>query len=127
VWLPCGESKPLNSDEKLVWSEGDTFFQRYDCLKTYPFSNDDYQSVVEIGSFMLETRVNLDGRYDTNRGLMDNTAITKENFNLINPVYSQMNNFFQYKMLDERFNNKETEYKNRITWTLDKQNGDDVD
>jgi hypothetical protein len=30
-------------------------------------------------------------------------------------------------MLDERFNNKETEYKNRITWTLDKQNGDDVD
>ena len=127
VWLPCGESKPLDSTDKLVWSEGDTFFQRYDCLKTYPFSNDDYQSVVEIGSFMLETRVNLDGRYDTNRGLMDNTAITKENFNLINPVYSQMNNFFQYKMLDERFNNKETEYKNRITWTLDKQNGDDVD
>lgn len=127
VWLPCGESKPLNSTDKLVWSEGDTFFQRYDCLKTYPFSNDDYQSVVEIGSFMLETRVNLDGRYDTNRGLMDNTAITKENFNLINPVYSQMNNFFQYKMLDERFNNKKTEYKNRITWTLDKQNGDDID
>lgn len=127
VWLPCGESKPLDSTDKLVWSEGDTFFQRYDCLKTYPFSNDDYQSVVEIGSFMLETRVNLDGRYDTNRGLMDNTAVTKENFNLINPVYSQMNNFFQYKMLDERFNNKDTEYKNRITWTLDKQNGDDVD
>jgi hypothetical protein len=50
--------------------------------------------VVEIGSFMLETRVNLDGRYDTNRGLMDNTAVTKENFNLINPVYSQLNNFF---------------------------------
>jgi hypothetical protein len=94
VWLPCGESKPLDSTDKLVWSEGDTFFQRYDCLKTYPFSNDDYQSVVEIGSFMLETRVNLDGRYDTNRGLMDNTAVTKENFNLINPVYSQMNNFF---------------------------------
>ena len=127
VWLPCGESKPLDSTDKLVWSEGDTFFQRYDCLKTYPFSNDDYQSVVEIGSFMLETRVNLDGRYDTNRGLMDNTAVTKENFNLINPVYSQMNNFFQYRILDERFNNKETEYKNRITWTLDKQNGDDVD
>ena len=129
IWLPCGDSKVLdkNSTEHLVWSEGDTFFQRYDCLKTYPFSNDDYQSVVEIGSFMLETRVNLDGRYDTNRGLMDNTAITKENFNLINPVYSQLNNFFQYKILDERFNNKETEYKNRITWTLDKQNGDDVD
>lgn len=132
VWLPCGDSIWLDpdgstADEHIVWSEGDTFFQRYDCLKTYPFSNDDYQSVVEIGSFMLETRVNLDGRYDTNRGLMDNTAITKENFNLINPVYSQMNNFFQYKILDDRFNNKETEYKNRITWTLDKQNGDDVD
>jgi hypothetical protein len=94
IWLPCGESLSLTSDKPLVWSEGDTFFQRYDCLKTYPFSNDDYQSVVEIGSFMLETRVNLDGRYDTNRGLMDNTAVTKENFNLINPVYSQMNNFF---------------------------------
>lgn len=130
IWLPCDRSYALheqNEDKTLTWIEGDTFFQRYDCLKTYPFSNDDYQSVVEIGSFMLETRVNLDGRYDTNRGLMDNTAVTKENFNLINPVYSQMNNFFQYKILDERFNNKETEYKNRITWTLDKQNGDDVD
>lgn len=127
IWYPCGESLPLNSSYCLEWLEGDTFFQRYDCLKTYPFSNDDYQSVVEIGSFMLETRVNLDGRYDTNRGLKDNTAITKENFNLINPVYSQMNNFFQYRILDERFNNKETTYQNRITWTLDKQNGDDVD
>ena len=76
---------------------------------------------------MLETRINLDGRYDTNRGLMDNTAVTKENFNLINPVYSQMNNFFQYRMIDDRFNNDVTEYQNRITWTLDKTNGDDVD
>lgn len=80
----------LDADgEHIKWIEGDTFFQRYDCLKTYPYSNEDYQSVVEIASFMVETRINLDGRYDENRGLLDNTFVNPTNFNLINPVYSQ--------------------------------------
>jgi hypothetical protein len=38
---------------------------------------------------MCETRINIDGRYDRNRGLTNNLSITPANFNLKNPVYSQ--------------------------------------
>lgn len=128
IWVPCGESEDLNSSNThyLKWTEGDTFFQRYDCLKTYPYSNEDYQSVVEIASFMVETHVNLDGRYDENRGLIDNTFVNPTNFNLINPVYSQTNNFFQYNVLDEE-DFKTIDFPTRFTWSLNKINGQDVD
>jgi len=37
-WLPCGKPIKLISQNNIVltYSEGDTYFQRYDCLKTYP-------------------------------------------------------------------------------------------
>lgn len=83
VWIPCGEpvvlgqngcSEVASSDGSTVfyWSYGDTYFQRYDCLKTYAFTPEDPNQVVEIGSFMLETHVNIDGRYDRNRGQINN-------------------------------------------------------
>lgn len=124
-WLPCGNINKTTEHAKIQWTEGDTYFQRYDCLKTYPFSKDDYQSVVEIASFMVETHVNIDGRYDTNRGLADNTFITNENFNLLNNVYSQSNNFFNYSIQDPE-NNVEC-FGNSIIWSLNKENGADID
>ena len=125
-WVPCGKDHSItNETEYLKWTVGDTFVQRYDCLKTYPFSKDDYQSVVEIVSFMVETHINLDGRYDKNRGLDDNTMVTNENFNLINTVYGQRDNFFQYSVIDEK---KITQsFPNTIIWSLNKQNGADID
>ena len=75
---------------------------------------------------MVETRVNIDGRYDRNRGQISNLNATPQNFNLMNPVYSQMDNFFSYKMIDED-NYKNTAFPNTITWTKTKQNGADVD
>jgi len=47
---------------------------------------------------MLETYVNIDGRYDRNRGQINNTNMSPQNFNLLNPVYSQLDNFFSYKI-----------------------------
>lgn len=73
----------------VKYLEGDTYFQRYDHLKTYPFTLEDENSVTEIMSFMCETRVNLDGRYDNNRGNTSNLYITPENFNKLNQVYNQ--------------------------------------
>lgn len=52
----------------LTWTEGDTYYQRYDCIKTYPFTDEDTNQNTEILSFMCETHVNIDGRYDQNRG-----------------------------------------------------------
>ena len=125
-WLPCGKAIKLSINTEIEWEEGDTYYQRYDHLKTYPFTQEDQNSVVDIVSFMCETRVNIDGRYDKNRGLLSNLAINPTNFNLINPVYSQENNFFNYRSLNEDRNNLDI-FKNTITWTKTKTSGELVD
>ena len=131
-WIPCGESvaipSNMSTEEYLPfeYSYGDTYFQRWDCLKTYPFSNDDINQVVEIGSFMLETRVNIDGRYDRNRGQISNLNMSPINFNLFNPVYNQIDNFFTYRILDESYYSI-NKFPNQITWTKEKKAGADVD
>ena len=75
VWLPCGDpislvdtNNGVKSSITIRWEEGDTYFQRYDHIKTYPFTLEDQNAVTDIVSFMCETRVNIDGRYDRNRG-----------------------------------------------------------
>ena len=123
VWIPAGES--INIGDVIRWTEGDTYFQRYDCLKTYPYSNESTNNIVEILSFMCETRVNIAGRYDKNRGLLDNTFITNENFNLINKGYTQRNNFFSYRTLDSKFGLKQ--FKTQLTWTKVKSAGATID
>lgn len=127
-WIPCGEPVSLvsGSNAEFKYSYGDTYFQRWDCLKTYPFTFDDLNQIVEIGSFMLETRCNIDGRYDRNRGQVSNLTISPTNFNLFNPVYNQINNFFTYRILDEDYYNIR-KFSNQITWTKEKQAGADVD
>ena len=128
TWIPCGEPVELNSNgnTEFYYSYGDTYYQRYDCLKTYPFAPDDENQVVEIGSFMLETRVNIDGRYDRNRGQSNNLYMTPRNFNLLNPVYSQIDNFFSYKIVDDHSYDN-TIFPNQVTWSKTKESGADVD
>lgn len=130
TWLIGGEVVPITNDNKtaveLQWTYGDTYYQRYDCLKTYPFTPEDENQNTEILSFMCETHVNIDGRYDRNRGLIDNTNVSPVNFNLLNPVYTQKDNYFSYKILDHEANTKGT-YPNWVTYTQTKQSGADVD
>lgn len=127
VWVPCGEPVTLTQGGTTVYySYGDTYYQRWDCLKTYPFTPDDINQIVEIGSFMLETRINIDGRYDRNRGQSSNLNMTPQNFNLLNPVYTQVNNFFTYRILNDAYYNISS-FPNQITWTKEKQAGADVD
>ena len=111
---------------ELKWSWGDTFFQRYDCLKTYAFSDTDTNQIVEILSFMCETHVNIDGRYDRNRGQLKNYNMSPEVFNRLNDAYSQQANFFSYRQVD--LDQQDTqEYPNQITYTKTKVSGADVD
>lgn len=129
VWVPCGEPVNLPStatDTYFYYLYGDTYYQRYDCLKTYPFTEEDVNQIVEIGSFMLESYVNIDGRYDRNRGQANNLNMRPTNFNLLNPVYSQRDNFFTYRIEeDDYYKNKE--YPNQITWSKTKASGDETD
>lgn len=133
VWLPCGNpislidtNKGVKSSVTLRWEEGDTYFQRYDHIKTYPFTLEDQNAVTDIVSFMCETRVNIDGRYDRNRGQTSNLAITPKNFNLMNDVYSQPNNFFNYRTVNPNKLNL-NDFHNSITWTKTKTAGELID
>ena len=131
IWLPFSQETSLVDDDPALGGTiqsmgGDTYYQRYDVLKTYPYSNDDNQSVVEIGSFMLESYKNLNGRYDNNIGKADNTYMTPENFNLINDSYTQADDFFNYAYLDER-DLMNTGFPNQFTWSLTKHMGEYID
>lgn len=133
IWLPGGEPiNLLNADgtpvryASLTYTEGDTFLERYDCLKTYSYTLEDQNSVTEIVSFMCETRVNIEGRYDRNRGQLNNLTMTPENFNKVNKVYSQKNNFFNYRSINHsKFNLNY--FPNTVTWTKEKQLGSIID
>lgn len=132
VWLPAGDSVDLfdNGNLKgnvtLYWTTGDTYYQRYDCLKTYAYSMDDTNQLVEILSFMCETRVNIDGRYDKQRGQTRNYNMRPDIFNLFNRVYSQQDNFFTGRKLelDEKDNLR---YPNQIYFSKTRNLGADVD
>ena len=133
TWLPCGDpislvdtNNGVKSSITVRWEEGDTYFQRYDHTKTYPFTLEDQNAVTDIVSFMCETRVNIDGRYDRNRGQTSNFSVTPENFNLMNDVYSQPNNFFNYRTINPNKLNLDN-FHNSITWTKTKTAGELVD
>lgn len=133
MWVPASDPVTLDSlinedgtikPIKLIY--GDTWFDRYDCLKTYPFTKEDQNQVVEIGSFMCETRVNLNGRYDRNKGELSCLQMSPANFNLLNKVYNQKDNFFNYKILDKDAN-RLNHFPYQFTWSLQKINGDSTD
>ena len=125
----AGYSVPLDattSDLPLCWSKGDTYFTRYDILKALPYSEDNMNKVTTITSVMCETRVNLDYRYDRNRGERDATALNTNNFNLINPVYNQTDNFITHYTEDPATRNIRT-YPTDIVWTGVKTNLSNLD
>ena len=124
LWIPAGDA--VSIDSTLTFTHGDTYYQRYDCLKTYPFTDEDENSVIEIASFMCETRTNIDGRYDRNRGQLSNLTMSPLNFNLLNEVYTQKNNFFNYRILDKQFY-RNTKYPTQVLWSLQKAYLEDTD
>lgn len=128
LWLPCGEPVSIRDSKGSIivrWSEGDTYYQRYDHLKTYPFSLKDQNQVTEVVSFMCETKVNIDGKYDPFRGNL-NMAATSESFNKVNEAYSQTNNNFTYRVTDTNTVSGQY-YPNLITYTKTKTSGEITD
>lgn len=124
MWIPAGRA--VSIDNPILFEFGDTWYQRYDFIKTYPFTTEDENQIVEIGSFMCESRVNIDGRYDRNRGQLNNLNMSPINFNLLNNVYSQLDNYFAYRVLDSDFY-RHNKYPHQITWTLQKNPFEKVD
>lgn len=128
LWIPSSEPIDITSSDNISipFQYGDTWYARYDCLKTYPFTQEDENAIVEIGSFMCETRINIDGRYDRNRGQLSNLQMTPQNFNLFNQVYSQKDNFFNYRIYEDSYYNI-NKFINQVTWSTEKSPGGNVD
>lgn len=125
-WLIAGNTTLFSKVNSIIsWIDGDTYYQRYDHIKTYPYSTDNTNSIVDILSFMCETHINIEGRYDQNRGLVDNSYVNPTNFNLLNPVYSQDNNFFTYRGLNPELNINT--FPNSIIWSKTKLSEGDTD
>ena len=122
TWIPAGVA--INIDDaiggkEIQYTEGDTFYQRYDCLKTYGYNEASVNQVIESLSTMIQTRINLDGIYSL-RGNIDNLGTNETNTNLLNTAYSQSDNYFTYSITDP-YISQITEYSNMFTWTLTKQ------
>lgn len=128
IWIPI--SKALSIEAHLqnpisYNTQGDTYYQRWECLNTVPSTEEDMNSVVDIVSFMVETHINLEGRYDKNRNGLNILNARPDNFNKINPVYSQANNYFTYNILDEKFN--QNKYFNQVAFSLQKTPTSEID
>ena len=123
TFIPISDITPIGST--IDGLEGDTYFQRWDSVRTYPTSSSDEQSVVDVVSIMLETHENLDGRYDSTRGRDDITNMRPENTEYINDVYSQPNNYITSNILDTKFN--DSTHSNMYVWSLPKTSLSDVD
>ena len=127
-WIVAGEAVSVASKDEEVyveWKQGDWYYQRWDCLRTYPKSVEDKNQVVEIVSFMCETRRNLDGRYDSHAGQPFLQA-NPENYNLINDAYTQQNNFFSFTMPSDN-DNVVNSFPTYIAWSLPKALNSNVD
>lgn len=130
TWNICGDTVYFNSNADtvdLIGDRGDTYYMRYDNLKTYPYTFEDINQICDIVSFCCETRINIDGRYDRNRGLQDNTAISPTNFNLYNPVYSQINSILYTSKYMDYAKISSSSYPSLITWSKTKTLGEDID
>lgn len=124
-FIPAGEVIRLTGETiSLRGNYGDTYYQRWDCLKTFPYSTDDKNQYIDITSFFVESRINLDGRYDKQRGLKYNLGVLNTNFNLINKSYTQRNNFFNYRQIEDE---GVVNFPNQITMSKTKVLGEDVD
>lgn len=128
TWIPI--SKALSIEAHLqnptsYETQGDTYYQLWDCLSSYPFTEEDHNSVIDITSFYVETHINLEGRYDKHKNIENILTVRKDNFNKINPVYSQTNNYFTYNILDEKFN--KNKYFNQVAFSLQKTPTSEID
>ena len=121
TWIPISNVISLGTAATIT--EGDTYYQRWDCLKTFPKTPEDINQVVDITSFMVETHINLDERTGPNRANF-NMVVNPTNFNLFNDVYNQKNNLFSYTTINDLLSE---ENSHQVSWSLTKNIAGTVD
>lgn len=114
-----------DADIIVTGPEGDSYFQRYDFLKTLPKGENKENNVIEILSCMIESHSNIEGRYDNQRGITDNTLINPGSFNSINNSYTQEDSYITNTVLDDKFSL--STFSTQLTWTKTKSLTEETD
>ena len=129
TYIPVGDRtyiNPIEAGAYIYGYDGDTFIQRWDNLRSKPLGGNAVNNIYDIQSVVLESHINLDGRFDKQRGNEFIASTDETTFGQINPVYSQSNNIFQYSPI--RNTDAATDsYKTAITWTGEKKDLSDID
>ena len=125
-FIPISDIYDFTDSDFLIELYGDIHYQRWDCLKTYPYSYDDKNQVIDVLSFMVESKVNLDGRYDKYVETEDVTAIDDSFFNKIDDVYNQKDNLFTYH-IQEDWVKENKSFPNQFAWSQTKYPGEEID
>lgn len=128
-YIPAGEEyivANLTTESVITAHIGDTYLSRFDSLKTYPYSDMDQNQVIEVLSFYCQSRLNMDGRFDVNRGNTDNFSIVPSIWNRINYAYTQKDDLFTYRVQSKDWE-AISSYPNSITWTTTKVPGNYTD
>lgn len=124
TFIPISDPTPIGNT--IYAFEGDTYYQQWDCLRTYPLAEEDVNKVVDVISVPLESYVNLDGDTRETRGRKDVDNIRPSNITTtINPVYSQSNNYVTGSILDEKFDI--SKHPTQYWWSLTKTPNSDID
>lgn len=121
-WTPISEFVNINNNS-IIAHRGDTYFQKWDCMSTFPYSSEDKNQVIDITSTFIESRINLDGRTDI-RGDYSAT-MNYSKFNSINNIYSQTDNFFA--KTNVVLKDTITKYNTDITFSLSKSYNEEID
>lgn len=131
VWIVASKSQKLaeiNGDTDVIFEYGDTWLGSYQCMRSQPLTDQDINQNTDVAQFPCESRVNLYGRYDTNGQKKEFTAVSSANFNLFNPVYNQLDNYFTYRVLDDDYDREGNQrFPTQITWSLQKTAGSQDD
>lgn len=125
TFVDCSVVTNLTQTNLLYGVEGDSYYQRYDVLKTMPYAEDKENSIIEIFSGMVESRINLNGKTDRNMFTSDYTLINTETFNSINEVYTRQDSFNTSAVIDS--SSIDSLYPTQFTWTKTKTLGEQVD
>ena len=126
AFIPSSDIFDIIDSNIIIELYGDIHYQRWDCLKTYPYSYDDKNQVIDVLSFMVESKVNLDGRYDRYVETEDVTAIDDSFFNKLNDVYNQKDNMFTYR-IQEDWVKENKNFPNQFAWSQTKHPGEEID
>lgn len=121
-WTPISDFVNIKSNS-IIAHRGDTYFQKWDCMSTFPYSPEDINQVIDITSTFIESRINLDGRTDI-RGDYS-TSMNYSNFNSINNIYSQTDNFLA--KTNVVLKDPIVKYNTGIAFSLSKTYDEDID